>query len=155
VANPLRYVDARGEQATLGWCFGGPVPCVLGVCTAVATYYGVKGTMSAIANNGSGSSSDGGSSVPISTPCPDTNTCSAKDPCKGLRDILKEHEDKLRNYINDPLGNDNRGILGAAYLANNGAIAQSIYDGRIAELQKQIRNFKKQLEECEQANGKK
>lgn len=40
-------------------------------------------------------------------------------------------------------------------VANSGAIASSIYEGRIRNLQKQIENFRKQLEECERINGKK
>ena len=62
---------------------------------------------------------------------------------------------QLANYINDPLGNDNRGILAFAYLFNYGQRATSIYEGRIRELKKQIENFKKQLEECELIHGKK
>jgi hypothetical protein len=78
-----------------------------------------------------------------------------KDPCQGLRDQLKAHEDKLSDYINDPLRFDNKGMLSMAYLGNAGAIASSIYEGRIRSLKKQIENFKKQLEECERINGKK
>jgi RHS repeat-associated protein len=146
--NPLLYTDPAGEQATLTWCLGGPIACGLGICAAAATtYYGVRGTMSAMANGGSGSDDSGASSVPISTPCPDDNTCKAKrDPCKGLRDQLKAHEEKLRKYIADPKSQDNKGILGQGF-------DHVIVPGRIRSLQKQIDNFRRQVQECEAKNG--
>ena len=77
------------------------------------------------------------------------------DPCKGLRDQLNAHENKLKEYLNNPLGpSDNTNILNWAVLANNGTAASSIYEGRIRNLQNQIANFKLQLEECERKNGK-
>jgi hypothetical protein len=77
------------------------------------------------------------------------------DPCKGLRNQLDSHERKLQDYLNNPLGpSDNTGILNWAVLANDGAAASSIYEGRIRNLRNQVANFRRQLEECERLNGK-
>ena len=35
--NPLKYTDPQGLQATLSWCFGGGVPCAVGVAAAVGS----------------------------------------------------------------------------------------------------------------------
>ena len=71
-----------------------------------------------------------------------------------MRDALKAHEQKLQDYINNPLENDNLGILSWAYLFNEGERANSIYEGRIRSLQNQIANFQRLFEECERKNGK-
>ena len=87
--------------------------------------------------------------IPYAATTPsDPNNC---DPCKGLREQLKQHEKKLSDYINDPLRSDmmSRGILWMAYLFNEGARATSIYEGRLRELRKQVDTFKRNLEECE------
>lgn len=140
--NPLSRIDPTGEQAQAAAAACGPY---FWLCAGV-----ISGAIMASTPQGRTAISNAASSISNAI-CPPGD----KDPCKGLRDILKEHEDKLRNYLNDPLGNDNRGILSQAYLANNGARASAIYEGRIRELKKQIANFKKQLEECERMNGKK
>jgi RHS repeat-associated protein len=82
------------------------------------------------------------------------SSCPPQDPCKGLRDQLKAHQEKLRNYMANPLANDNTGILGAATLQGQADRAQSIYAGRILSLNNQIANFKKLLAECEAKHGK-
>lgn len=76
-----------------------------------------------------------------------------KDPCKGLRDQLKDHERKLREYIANPTAADNKGFLAGALAKNDQNLYNTIYTSRIASLGKQIANFKKQLEECEAKNG--
>jgi RHS repeat-associated protein len=81
--------------------------------------------------------------------CPPT-----RDPCKGLRDQLSQHEQKLRDYMQNPFLNDNAGILGSAALQGQTGRAQSIYAGRVLSLNNQIANFKKLLAECEAKNGK-
>jgi hypothetical protein len=82
------------------------------------------------------------------------SSCPPQDPCKGLRDQLKAHEEKLRNYMANPLLNDNTGILGASVLQGQADRAQSIYAGRVLSLNNQIANFKKLLAECEAKHGK-
>jgi hypothetical protein len=71
-------------------------------------------------------------SDPPASPAASTasGSCPPKDPCAGLCFRLKEHEQKLTDYINNPLAEDanSRGILGQAYLYNEGARAISIYD---------------------------
>ena len=135
--NPLSRIDPTGELTAGAVLVGGGVLIVGGVIymSGPAGKKAIRSAATAISNA----------------------FCSPgdQDPCKGLRDILKDHEDKLQNYLNDPLGSDNKGILSMAYLANNGAMAMSIYEGRIRNLKNQIANFKKQLEECERMNGKK
>jgi RHS repeat-associated protein len=68
-----------------------------------------------------------------------------KDPCAGLRKMLHEHEQKLRDYIADPYKYDNRNFLG------QGRDSQVIA-GRIRNLERQIAEFRKQLKECEERN---
>ena len=70
------------------------------------------------------------------------------DPCKGLRDQLNEHIKKLVDYIKNPDAFDNK-----EFLKKNPGRRDQIIDGRIKSLQKQIENFKKQLEACEKAKG--
>jgi uncharacterized protein RhaS with RHS repeats len=73
--------------------------------------------------------------------------CPPNDPCKGLREQLRRHEKKLQDYMNDPYGSDNRGLLGQGR-------DQQVIDGRIRNLQRQIENFRKLLAECERRNGR-
>jgi hypothetical protein len=68
------------------------------------------------------------------------------DACR--RDQYNSHLKKLQDYINDPEGHDNLGTL-----KNNPPLRNKLIDGRIRALQRQINNFKKQLDACEQANG--
>jgi len=72
-----------------------------------------------------------------------------RDPCKGLREQLKAHQDKLKQYINDPFSMDNKGFLQNAPPER----LERIFKGRVNNLLGQIENFKRQLEECERKNG--
>jgi len=87
----------------------------------------------------------------VSTPG-DPNGC---DPCKGLRNSLLEHEQKLRDYINDPLHSDlmSRGYLWFDIIFRNGANAESIVQGRIRNLQKQIDTFRRDYVACMEKHG--
>ena len=76
------------------------------------------------------------------------------DPCKGLRDQLRKHEEKLRQYMANPMGMDNKGFLADALTMGDQDLYNKIYATRIASLQRQIANFRKQLEECERRNGR-
>jgi len=75
------------------------------------------------------------------------------DPCKGLREQVKEHERKLQEYKYDPLSHDNKGFLRAALQQQNPGLYNKIYNGRLWELEGQIKNFKKLLFECERQHG--
>jgi hypothetical protein len=75
--------------------------------------------------------------------CPRPN-----DPCKGLRDILRDHLQKLADYASNPQGHDNQGILGKGR-------DDQIIRGRIKNLLDQIKNFTRLLRECEANNAKK
>lgn len=83
------------------------------------------------------------------------NSCppGPQDPCKGLRDQLRDHERKLREYIANPLGMDNKGFLAAALAKDDMNLYNKIYASRIASLQWQIENFRKQLQACESKYG--
>jgi len=84
--------------------------------------------------------------VPV--PVPDTSQRNNRpcDPCKGLRKQIQDHEKKLADYIADPYGHDNLGMLGQGY-------DSQIIPGRIKSIQDQIDNFRKQLQQCEQENS--
>ena len=83
-----------------------------------------------------------------------TSFCKApKDPCKGLRDQLNAHIQKLTDYIGNPEAHDNIGILKSPKVRGTPGLRDKVIDGRIRNLQKQIDNFRKQLEACEKANG--
>ena len=70
--------------------------------------------------------------------------------CKGLLKQIWKHEEKLRQYKQDPFGSDNLGFLAKAM---SEARRQKIMDGRIRRLEDQIKNFKKQYQECLRQNG--
>jgi RHS repeat-associated protein len=75
--------------------------------------------------------------------------CPPKDPCKGLRDQLAKHQAKLDAYRSNPYAYDNQG-----HLARNPARRHpQIISHRVGKLQRQIDNFKKQLEACERKHG--
>jgi hypothetical protein len=76
-----------------------------------------------------------------------TKDCDGRDPCKGLRDQLQQHRQKLRDYQTNPYAHDNKGFLGQGR-------DEQIIASRIASLERQIRNFEEQLKKCEEANGK-
>jgi RHS repeat-associated protein len=78
----------------------------------------------------------------------DKDTCPrANDPCKGLRDQVRDHLKKLRDFGVDPYTVDNKGFLG------HGRDAEVIA-GRVKNLLKQIRDLTKQLRDCEARNAK-
>jgi RHS repeat-associated protein len=140
--SPLMYSDPRGLQAQGASVLCGPA---WWACAAAIT-----GAMAMSTPQGQQAATN------LVNKIVDVCTPNDPDPCKGLRDQVAAHERKLADFLNDPLGPmDNTNILNWAYLANNGAWASSMYEGRIRNLKNQIDNFKKQLEECERKNGKK
>jgi RHS repeat-associated protein len=68
------------------------------------------------------------------------------DPCKGLRDTLRDHQDRLRDYANDPYGNDDKNFLGQGR-------DMEVIAGRVRNLLQQIKNFQKLLAACEEKHG--
>ena len=66
----------------------------------------------------------------------------------GLREQLADHEKKLADYIRNPDANDNLGFL---QNATSEAQRQRIIQGRIRNLENQINNFKKQIEQAERS----
>lgn len=69
------------------------------------------------------------------------NPNSPSDPCKELRKRLDEHLKKLRDYRDNPDRFDNKNILPG----KSPEIRQRIIDGRIRNLENQIRDFRKQI----------
>jgi hypothetical protein len=57
--------------------------------------------------------------------------------------------------MENPHAGDNKGFLAAAYAAGNFDRYSGIIKKRIKELQKQIDNFRRRLEECVAKYGKK
>jgi hypothetical protein len=66
-------------------------------------------------------------------------------PCAGLRKQLVAHERKLREFKADPDAHDSAGLLARSPPERREKIVQ----GRIRKLERQIRSFRRQLEECE------
>ena len=75
-----------------------------------------------------------------------SSTSCSKDPCRGLRIQLEEHQKKVAAYAGNPYAYDNRNILGRGY-------DDQIIAGRVKHLVQEIIELAKQLEECERANG--
>ena len=136
--NPLLFTDPTGLFVPLiipGICAGGGCEAVIGAAIILMSPPGQKAVRDTL--NKAGES------------CPPGD----KDPCKGLRNQLHDHERKLRQYMANPMSMDNRGFLAGALDKNDQALYNTIYMTRLVSLQKQIANFKKQLEECERRNG--
>jgi RHS repeat-associated protein len=58
---------------------------------------------------------------------------------RSIGERLQEHEEKLEDYKRDPEKNDNKGLLSNPLLRH---LRDRIIQGRVRELQKQIRNYK-------------
>jgi hypothetical protein len=67
------------------------------------------------------------------------------NPCAGLRKQLVAHERKLRESSANPEAHDSAGSLTRSPPERRDKIVQ----GRIRKLERQIRSFRRQLEECE------
>jgi RHS repeat-associated protein len=130
--NPISRIDPEGLQIAIPWVdpIVRPLPLPTTVDPAIP-----------VPNAG----------TDVSTPG-DPNNC---DPCKGLRKQLQLHEQRLADYINDSLHSDlmSRGYLWMDIIFRNGANAESIIQGRIRELQKQVDTFKRDYEECMMRHG--
>lgn len=155
-ANPVMFIDPEGlsGQAIVGgtvlWLGSYIAVQTCALITACKEHYGealqnaidsvgdaVKDAIDYCTGN-SGSASD------------DTD---GKDPCRGLRNQVIDHEKKLGQYRDDPLSMDNKGFLADALAKGDKALYEKIYKSRIKSLQKQINNFRRQLEICEKNNG--
>ena len=152
-ANPLIRIDPLGLQGTTvdAYCARyGPVACaeVMGAGATGAAAGAEMGLGAAATATLLGSASSALEASKAS--CPP----GGEDPCKGIRDQLQAHTDKLRDYYNNPLMQDNRGSLLIAYLMMDGKQASYIYEGRIRTLQKQVKNWMKELKKCEAMHGR-
>jgi RHS repeat-associated protein len=137
---PIRKIDPTGRIAIV-------VPIVIDACITVAPHIGIGIGLGIIM------STPGSTDQSRADECGDEKKCRKKDPCKGLRDMLIEHQRKLLEYMNNPLAYDNKGFLCRAKECGNMELYNKIIDTRIASLMGQIENFKKQLKECEEKNG--
>jgi uncharacterized protein RhaS with RHS repeats len=158
--NPISDVDPDGTQvvppgvigggATITVVIGGSTVAVGGSSTLLTDLINAGQELYNIIGEGTSAAGEAVADAIEAT----HSSCPPQDPCKGLRDMLKAHEEKLRSYIANPLLNDNTGILGAAALQGQADRAQSIYAGRVRKLNNQIANFKRLLAECEAKHGK-
>lgn len=151
---PTRYVDPDGLQLVL------PMPPVPAPGTSSPGFTPspnqpfwpewVRNIIASVTPS-AGDSANGGTGAMNACPPKPGN----EDPCKGIREQLREHERKYQEYISNPSAADNKGILAAAYASGDMNRYTNIINGRIRELDKQIQNFRRQLEECERRYGKK
>ena len=72
------------------------------------------------------------------------------DAKKSYEDLIREHEEKLGDYINDPDSHDNKGVLQGVSPERR----QKIINGRIRTLEKQLKKQKKELEKIKTAQQK-
>ncbi len=146
--NPLRWSDPEGLQVPPinGLIGGGAGAGGVGTGAAAGGAVGWGGSGTGYGSSsgwgqwGSWGGSDGWGK-------PEPSQCPDPDPCRGLREQLKKHEKKLKDYSDNPPSHDNLGLLGQGY-------DHFIIPGRKRSLQKQIDNFRRQLEECEAKHGK-
>ena len=144
VNNPIRFRDPSGKNPGVialpiagGICFGS------GVCEAIIVGGAVVGVTAAL---GYYIYKDIHNSDNADTQSEDNSTSCKKDPFRGLRIQLEEHQKKLAAYAGNPYAYDNRNILGRGY-------DDPIIAGRVKHLVEEILELAKQLEECERANG--
>ena len=71
-------------------------------------------------------------------------TALANPATRGLAKKLVEHQQKLLNYIRNPLSADNKGFLKNA---SSPQLFEKIYRARVKELVHQINNFHKQIKD--------
>ena len=158
--NPISLVDPLGLASGVRICYFGVCSPPIGGSGGGSSSSGdssIECTQLGMCNSSNGSSASGSDSSAQSSENSTNKACPPspgnQDPCKGLREQLRAHEVKLQGYIGSPSSFDTDGRLAAAYAANNMARVQNIISGRIRNLQGQIDNFRKQLEECERING--
>jgi hypothetical protein len=89
---------------------------------------------------------DAHNSDDVNTQSEDNSNSCKKDPCRGLRIQLEEHQNKLAAYAGNPYAYDHRNILGHGY-------DDPIIAGRVKHLVQEILELAKQLEECERTHG--
>ena len=133
--NPVNYFDLLGldGEATVG-----AYPTLLMTPEQIAA-------INAAAARAAARAAIAAAAAATTSFCPNPNN---PDPCKGLRDQLNAHLQKLVDYIGDPDAHDNLDLL-----KNRPDLREKLIDGRIRSLQKQIDNFRKQLQACEAAHG--
>lgn len=67
---------------------------------------------------------------------------------------MAAHEERYRDYVANPSAGDNTGILDAVYRSGDMDRYTNIINSRLRNLDKQISDFRKQLQECERHYGK-
>ena len=73
-----------------------------------------------------------------------------KDPCRGLRFQLREHQKKLQDYLSEPFAGDNKDLLKNA---QHPIATMTIIFGRVASIVSEIETIKRNIRKCERDNG--
>jgi RHS repeat-associated protein len=147
--NPLIYTDPSGTIAVADDLLIGGAILATACALDSGCRQGVGNALTSVATAAGSAASAIANALAQCPPAP-----GGRDPCKGLRDQLADHERKLREYIANPMSMDNKGFLAGALAKNDQDLYNKIYMTRLVSLQGQIANFKKQLEECERRNGR-
>lgn len=139
--NPISFIDPDGQQRVLPWIPPRSIP------NPGAIPRPFPGTIDPV--------------MPMVPPDVEGDTSGVTDEalkreleqcprdCRGLLRQLREHEEKLRQYRTNPDFYDNLGFLKFA----TPDMRKKIIDGRIRNLERQIENFRRQLNQCLMNNG--
>jgi RHS repeat-associated protein len=112
------------------------VPSSDGMRAVVASSVTIASVMAVARSSGGNDEAPGGKPLDESAPV-DPNV-------RGLERQLREHEEKLEAYKEDPDAADNLGFLRNA--GEDEERRRRIVEGRIKNLERQIENFRKQIE---------
>jgi RHS repeat-associated protein len=149
--SPLYYSDPTGRDpgAVLGGEIGTFIEPGFGTVVGAAIGFGLGAAAIWWAANHSSDNPSNASAIPTTVTGPTCPPKPPKDPCKGLADQLAEHQQKLNDYMSDPLAHDNKNFLPGA----SPDLQAKIYQSRVMSLVGQIRTFERDLAQCRANNG--
>lgn len=144
-ADPINSLDLTGRECGCAQPSGidlPELPSTADVVEGVAVGI-VLGVAKALSDDDSSSTSSKSETAPAKSSTPELT----KEQEKAIRSLearAQEHRDKLEAYRNDPYAYDNKGLL--EQNAGNPDRQQSIIEGRIKHLEKEIKAFEDQIE---------